>query len=186
MAGFAAKVVERSGARTGDVLVVTGGFGLPSCGLRILTGGVKAPERFRRKAVESALLPSPSLRTGMALAPYLSSSMDSSDGLARSLHTLAGMSRVGFDVERLPVCGGVEAFARANGLDAERLVLYGGEEFVIVGTVRPDRFRKAQEATRRSGGDLIRIGTVTSSRRTVRLVSGGSRRISDEGWTHLG
>lgn len=187
MAGFAGKVVERSGARPGDTLVVTGLFGFPPAGLRILGAGARATGSFRKKAVESVLTPNPSLEVGLALAPYLSSSMDSSDGLARSLHTLASLSEVGFELDSLPRGEGVDEFARANGIDPERLVLAGGEEFVIVGTVRPRNLERARGTVQKAGGELLAVGKATGESGRVVLRSGRSAKpIPDEGWTHLG
>jgi thiamine-monophosphate kinase len=186
MAGFATRVVERSGASPGDILVVTGPFGFPPAGLKILGEGATASARFRQRAVRSVLSPDPSLKVGIALAPYLSSSIDSSDGLARSIHTLAGMSGVGFELDFLPTGEGVHAFARKNGLDASELVLNGGEEYVIVGTIRPANLGRAEDAVRRAGGRLTTIGRATGRKGSVLLLSGGSERpIPDEGWTHL-
>ncbi len=187
MIGFAKKIVRRNGARPGDALVVTGPFGYPPSGLKILTEGAKAGERFRVKATGSVLNPSPNLKVGIALAEYLASGMDSSDGLARSIHTLAKASRVGFEVNVLPEGAGVRRFAEANGLSSEKLVLAGGEEYVIVGTVKPARLASAVRVAKRAGGDLLVIGSATSKTGQVVLVSGRSRRqIGDEGWTHLG
>jgi thiamine-monophosphate kinase len=113
--------------------------------------------------------------------------MDSSDGLARSIHILAKESGVGFDLTYLPVAEGVDAFAIANGLDPEKLALEGGEEYEIVGTVKESGISRAEEAVRRAGGRLIRIGKATGREGVVELVSGGKRRrIRNVGWTHLG
>ncbi|MBI3840965.1 MAG: thiamine-monophosphate kinase, partial [Thaumarchaeota archaeon] len=126
MFGFANRIVARSGARVGDALVVSGEFGLPPAGLKILTAGAKAERRFREKAVRSVLHPSPNLEAGVALGGYLSSGMDSSDGFAKSIHALARESGVGFEVRELPAGFGVKKFAKDNGLDWEKLVLAGG------------------------------------------------------------
>ena len=187
MVGFGRKVVARSGASPGDILVVTGPFGLTSSGLKILTSGAKAGERFREAAVKSVLEPSPELEVGLALAPWLTSAMDSSDGLARSLHTLARESRVGFEVTELPTARGVREFARANGLDAEKLVLEGGEEYAVVGTVGGNHIGHARKAAEDAGGSLLEIGEATPGGEGVVLRAGARPRpIRDVGWTHLG
>jgi len=186
MVGFAKRLVARSGASSGDALVVTGPFGYQPAGLRILTEGARSQARFGERAKASVLSPRPSLGVGLALAPYLSSSMDSSDGLARSIHTLARASGVGFEVTALPAGEGVKRFAADNGLDAEKLVLEGGEEYVIVGTVRKSKLRAAGIAVKKAGGKLVEIGVATPRKRRVELsMKGGSRPIRDEGWTHL-
>ena len=186
MLGFARRVVPRDGSAPGDLVVVTGRFGYTRAGLEILTRSAKAGASFRRRAIDSVLQPTPDLRVGIALAPYLTSAMDSSDGLARSLHTLAKASGCGFSLKSLPAGAGVEEFASSNGLDRDTLVLQGGEEYLVVGTVRSQRLRAAQMAARRAGGELLEIGRATKSGR-VELLEGGRRRaVEDEGWTHLG
>jgi thiamine-monophosphate kinase len=166
--------------------VVTGPFGYPKAGLKILTGEAEAEPEFREAATTSVLRPSPNLAVGFALAPFLTSSMDSSDGLARSMHALAKASRVGFWLTSLPTGAGVGKFASANNLDADRMVLEGGEEYVIVGTIRRSKVEEARRAAMRAGGQLLVIGSATSRVGRVELRVGGTvRAVRDEGWTHL-
>jgi len=185
MVGFAKRIVPRSGARPGDALVVTGTFGYPPAGLRLLGGKATAAAGFGRRARSSVLSPRPDLRVGMALAPFLSASMDSSDGLARSLHTLAAQSGVGFEVVSLPAARGLRAFAKLNGMSVAELVLEGGEEYIIVGTLPKAHIRAAKSAVRRAGGELLEIGRAIKTRRVVLACGGDVVPIRDEGWTHL-
>jgi len=186
MIGFARKLVTRGGASPGDRVVVTGLFGYPPAGLKILQEGAAADAKFAERAKESVLHPTPNLGVGLALAAYLTSAMDSSDGLARSLHTLAKESKVGIEVTALPIGPGVDKFARTNGMSTEQLVLEGGEEYVIVGTVKESKFPSAAKAVRKAGGELIEIGKATSKKGRVELRAGGLKRpIRDQGWTHL-
>jgi thiamine-monophosphate kinase len=186
MVGFGKKLVTRRGASPGDILVVTGPFGYQPSGLKILMGEATAERGFAAKAKLSVLKPTPNLEAGLALAPYLTSGMDSSDGLARSIHTIAGESGVGFEVTSLPVAEGVGEFARTNGLDAQALVLEGGEEYVIVGTIRASRLENAERAVRKVGGRLIEVGRATRKKGLVEFRSKEKTKvIRDVGWTHL-
>lgn len=186
MFGFSDDIVERRGAKPGDLLAVTGPFGYEPAGLRILQENATADGEFKKKAVQSVLRPAPNLDAGLALSPFLTSAMDSSDGLARSLHTLAGASGVGFELDFLPEGEGVRKFARSNNLSVEGLVLEGGEEYVIVGTVKRSRLRAARGAVRRARGELMVIGRATADAGRVVLLTGGRQRdIRDRGWTHL-
>jgi len=186
MVGFAKRIVERKGAKPGDALVVTGMFGLPAAGIRILVDGARAERTFRSRAKESVTKPTPDLEVGIAIAAYLTSAMDSSDGLARSIHTLAEESGVGFDLDSMPAATGTAKFAEENDLSLQDLVMAGGEEYVVVGTVNPRRLAAARRAARMSGGQLLAIGRATKEKRRVFLGAGPSRReIGDKGWTHL-
>ena len=185
MVGFAETYVKRTGARPGDVVAVTGRFGYPPSGLRILRGGAKATAGFRKKAIESVLLPTPNLPLGLALAGYWTSAMDSSDGLARSLHVLSRASGVGIEVWKRPTSQDVKEFALANGLKVNQLILEGGEEYLIVGTMRPGKVRAAARAAKARGGEVLVIGEVTR-RRGVRIhARGGVVPLADSGWVHL-
>ena len=186
MVGFAKHLVSRRGAKPGDALIVTGLFGYPPAGLRILNGTAVAKGEFGEKARASVLDPTPSLEVGRALGRFLSSSMDSSDGLARSLHTLATESGVGFEVTALPAAAGVLEFAEANGLSMRELVLEGGEEYLIAGTIPRSRIAGARAAAQKAGGALLEIGKATPEAGQVVLVTGRTKRhIRDVGWTHL-
>jgi len=186
MVGFAEKVVERTGARLGDILVTTGLFGYQPAGLKVMLEGAKAEGRIRTVMVKSVTEPSPNVEVGIALARYLTSAMDSSDGLSRSLHTLANESGVGFELDRLPAALGTAKFAKDNGLSLQDLVMAGGEEYAIVGTVSPKKLAPAMEAAGRAGGELLAIGRATREKGKIFLSSGASKiEIADEGWTHL-
>ena len=132
----------RSGARAGDILAVTGMFGKPPAGLRLLLDECHAsPPQLRDVLVDAVYNPKARLREGLALRgyDYVSASIDSSDGLAWSIHELARMSKVGFSVDTLPVASEAQQFAAQNGLDPAELALYGGEEYELVLTVKPDK-----------------------------------------------
>jgi thiamine-monophosphate kinase len=186
MVGFAGVYPRRSGAKPGDAVVVTGRFGYPPAGLEILQNRAKATGRFRRKAVGSVLMPAPNLRLGLALAGWWTASLDSSDGLARSLHILSKSSGVGIEIGNLPAGQGVKEFAAANGLDASKLVLEGGEEYLVVGTMKPRAVRAAARVAKAKGGELVMIGKVTRMKGRVEIRDGGSLKpIADSGWVHL-
>ena len=186
MIGGAEDVVTRDGAAPGDLVVVTGEFGYPAAGLKIMMEGAKAGAEFRRRAVQSVTRPTPSLRVGIALSKFLSSSIDSSDGLAVCLHSIAEASGVGIRIDEIPVADDVVRFANENGFSVEELALYGGEEYLIVGTMRKKDIEKAKAAVRRVGGDIRVIGVTTEEKGSVFRVAGGrTREIERKGWVHL-
>src|SRR6266705_3564887 len=82
------RILRRNGARPGDIIAVTGTFGKTAAGLRILLSKNNALVRRFSKLVESVTHPVARLETGLKLASSraVHSSIDSSDGLAWSLH----------------------------------------------------------------------------------------------------
>ncbi len=183
MVGFSDRVVKRGGAKPGQLIMATGDFGRTSAGLKILLEGAKADPKFRKSALASVYMPSPRLALGLKLAASLSASMDSSDGLAVCLHTIAEMSRVGMRIDRLPCdVPSMEEFAKKNGYPVEDLVLYGGEEYEIVATIEKERFKDAQAIASSMGEKLTVIGETTEP---PSIVTMGGRSLRNEGWVHL-
>lgn len=182
LAGFADRIVGRGGARPGEPVVVTGEFGTTSAGLKILLEGAVASPGFRKVAVENVCMPNPRLRAGLALRDFLSSAMDSSDGLAICLHEISRASGVGMRIDALPYDAHLPRFASRNRYLLEDLVLYGGEEYELVGTVPRRKLESAKAAAKAAGSDLIVIGE-TTRRRGVSMADG--RPVEKRGWIQL-
>jgi len=181
------RMMRREGARPGDLLATTGGFGRTGAAFKALLEGLEAPPGLRRSLLESVYMPRARVEEGVALAGSgsVSSSMDSSDGLAMSLHDLSRSSGVGFRVDHLPTSPEAAEFAELHGLDPSGLVLYGGEEYELVFTVRPGGMDAARAALENTGCDLIEVGVATADRRIVHVDDGTERPITQSGWEHF-
>jgi len=182
------KLMLRSGAKEGDILAVTGEFGNPAAGLHALLYGLKAPGMaLGEKLLETVFLPKARLSEGLALVEVgaVSAAMDSSDGLASSIHELARQSGVGFSLDRVPVAKEAAAFARANGLDVFDLVFYGGEEYELVLTVKPHLWAAAEAAVKAAGGRLLAVGKATLNKEIILEADGEKRVVEERGWEHF-
>jgi thiamine-monophosphate kinase len=177
----------RNGARAGDIVAVTGFFGKTVAGLRLLLDGYAASKDLREVLLGSVCMPKARLQEGLALcgSGAVSASIDSSDGLAWSLHELAKMSGVGFLINSVPVADEVRRFAEFNGLEALELALYGGEEYELVVTIKPNRWVAAEIAVEATGGCLLPIGKVTRDKQMLLDVDGKKRGIERRGWEHF-
>src|SRR3990170_5961740 len=177
----------RSGAKAGDTVAVTGFFGKTAAGLRLLLDGYAASKDLREVLLGSVCMPKAKLREGLALcgSGAVSASIDSSDGLAWSLHELARISSVGFLINSVPVADEVRRFAEFNGLDALELALYGGEEYELVVTVKPKLWANAETAVEAVGGRLLPVGKVTRDKQVILEVDGKKRLIEKRGWEHF-
>ncbi|MGQ9531024.1 MAG: thiamine-phosphate kinase [Candidatus Bathycorpusculaceae bacterium] len=181
------EVMLRSGAKPGDIVAVTGFFGKTASGLKILVESLKAPSKIRKVLVEPVLMPNARLKEGLALSQTkaVTAAIDSSDGLAWSLHEIAKSSKVGFLIDKLPVADEVEKFAEINNLDPLELALYGGEEYELVLTLKPKLWKKAEKAIKEVGGKLIPIGKVTAEKLVLLEMNGKRIVIEPRGWEHF-
>jgi thiamine-monophosphate kinase len=177
----------RTGAKPDDILAVTGQFGKPSAGLRLLLNDCKVSEALMKTLLDSVFMPKARLAEGLALAGCgaVSSSMDSSDGLAWSLHELGRLSNVGFMLESVPIGPEAAEFAELNCLDASELALYGGEEYELVLTIKPESWEVAQAAVKAAGGQLMRLGKATENKQIQLETNGKKSVIEPRGWEHF-
>jgi thiamine-monophosphate kinase len=102
--------------------------------------------------------------------------MDSSDGLARSLHQLAAASDCGFAIESpLPVADVVGEFA-ADADERREMSVFFGEDFELVCTLPEDRVQAVREQMAVS---LSVVGTVTEAEITL-----DGEPLPNRGFTH--
>lgn len=179
------QLILRSTAKVGDIVAVSGEFGSTAAGLKALLRHRMRPDRLPRPLYRAVYTPRAELELGLRLAASgaLTASIDSSDGLAWSLHELSRASGVGIDIDRIPVSKAAVEFAARYHYDPNDLALYGGEEYHLVVTVKRERYTTAQRAAR---GRLKPIGIVT--RKPVRVHFRQAERkfsIAMRGWEHF-
>ena len=181
------EIMLRNTAKSDDIVAVTGMFGKTSAGLKILLKGLKADSKIQKTLVESVLMPRARLNEGLALSrtKAVDAAVDSSDGLAWSLHEIARASNVGFTINHIPIAKEAKEFAEANNLDPVELTFYGGEEYELVLTIKPKLWNRAEEAVREVGGQLLPIGKVTAEKQIMLEIDGKKNVIEPRGWEHF-
>ena len=178
------EIVSRFGAKPGDLLAVTGGFGLTGAAFKILLGGYEVPEPLRHRILRSVYWPRARLNLGLRLRGLgATSSIDSSDGLAWSIHELSKASKVGFKLHRIPLAEEAGEFAKLHGLDPFSLAFYGGEEYELVATFDPRIFVGARKDLKRG----FKVIGVAVKEREVYFEGKKGRRMKVEalGWEHF-
>jgi len=168
--GDADDPVLRSGAEPGDAVCVTGTLGRSAAALELFDDGEieRANDLFRFE---------PRVAAGGVLAPDATAMMDSSDGLARSLHQLSEASACGFEIaaDAVPVDDAVAEVA-ADEDERREMGLFFGEDFELVATIPEDRLDAAAE---RCPTPLSRVGTVTDADVEI-----DGEPLPDRGFTH--
>ena len=179
------QLILRSGANAGDIIAATGEFGDTAAGLKALLEEKIRPKRLARPFYRAVYTPRAQLDLGLKLAASgaITASIDSSDGLAWSLHELSKESHVGIRINSLPTSKAARKFAKLHDYNANDLALYGGEEYHLVVTVTPNKFEIAMRIAR---GELKQIGIVTREFRGVRMGRAQNEVvIAMKGWEHF-
>lgn len=165
--GRTERPVYRHGATPGDAVWVTGSLGRTAAALELFESGEmeRANELFRFQ---------PRIEAGLAVGQAATAMCDSSDGLVRSAHQLAGASGVAIDLEAsaIPVHPALETAVGDPATRFERATTLG-EDFELVGTGPADAVRDALE-------DVTVVGTVEAGRG----VTLDGDPLPDEGYTH--
>lgn len=190
-AAAAERLVSRSGARPGDLLVLTGEIGGAAAGRLILDDPSLAaalPAETAEHLRSRQLDPRPRLRSGHALAAAGARAMiDLSDGLAGDAAQLAAGSGVAvrIDAATLPLGKGVAEVAAAAGRDPLELAASGGEDYELLAAVAPaaladasSRIGEAAETT------LTPIGRVEMGEGVEIRLPGGAL-LTPQGFDHL-
>jgi thiamine-monophosphate kinase len=174
--------LNRSGARAGDAVWVSGWPGEAAAGLACWqrTTGADVTPLERRLA-----RPSARVDLGRALRGSASACIDISDGLAQDAGHLADASGVALVLEELvlPCSAGL---AEA-GDSAQRLawILHGGDDYELLATI-PDSRRQPDDGGEQDPVTLTRIGTVETGEGVwLRRISGRLERLADAGYRHF-
>ena len=185
MFGISKKIVRRSGARINDVIITSGPFGYCSAGLKIILNRFKADTKFTKKCKQYVNKPTPRLEFGIGISDYISSSMDSSDGLSATLNEMSRQSRKKFVITKLPTKPDVEKFAETNKIKLLDLVFCGGEEYEIVATVPKYNLGKVRQMAKIHKIPLFEIGYVTNGLNVVYHQKNKLIPVKKCGWLHF-
>ncbi|WP_255170568.1 thiamine-phosphate kinase [Natrononativus amylolyticus] len=168
--------VYRSGAGVGDRVCVTGALGRSAAALELFERADETGDERARERANDLFRFEPRVDAGLALAPYASAMMDSSDGLSRSLHQLAAASDCGFAIrsERVPVADSLTELAAAERA-LERALTFG-EDFELVCTI-PEADLEAARAD--APVPLSVVGEVVAAGVTL-----DGTALEDRGYTH--
>ena len=179
------RILLRTGAKPGDVIVVTGDLGRAGHAAKLL----EQPTALRSDALNELLRPYPRIAEGLFLSESgaVTSCMDLSDGLGVSLAQLASMTRLSYQIEfdALPLYRGLTALPPAVAKD---VALYYGGDYELLATVRADAIGSLLErwpTTAPRGQRLTVIGKVATSGGNVLITKTGKEPLLGKGWEHF-
>ena len=185
------QVLFRDGARVGDVICVTGPLGDSRAGLQMILAGRTPDDDHSRRLHQRHVRPEPHLAQGRLLAASgaVTAAIDLSDGLLSDLGHVARQSGVGAVVhaDQVPISPALAHFCRQTGPPAIDLALGGGEDYVLLVTVKPDAVtRLSASFASVIKSPLYAIGELVAGEGVrVLAASGDDLKISTTSWDHF-
>ena len=186
------KIIYRKGIKAGDIVVANNKFGLTGVGFNILLNRKGKLEDFKKykRSIRSVLEPDIPGDEAFLLSERNStaSSIDSSDGLSKSLLDLMiSNPNLGFEIYFNEDLIDREAikFAEEYKVSLEDLVFNGGEEFIHIFVIKSGDFDNAQKSIQAKGGKLYKIGKVISGERIYILKEGKRKELNSYGFEHF-
>jgi thiamine-monophosphate kinase len=185
------KMVRRSTAKAGDLIVVTGTIGDAALGV-LLRRDENLAKRWRLSEAMSAhlrqryLLPEPRNALAGAVLQNATAAIDVSDGLAGDLAKLCRASDVAteIDVARVPLSDAVRAAVAADAATIET-VLSGGDDYEIVLTLAPDKLVALRAAAQAAGVAVTEIGRIAAGEGTRFVQHGEVLSFARPSYSHF-
>ena len=183
--------IPRNGLIHGDRIYSIGRPGLARAGFLALSRGDSSEGLSESIATFKRPRTFPSFPSWVLNHPFLSASMDSSDGLGQALSSMARSSGVSIVLDSDPDLDYLSPAVNVLSVDPRKLALEGGEDYDLIVGVPADKSQAFEAAARelfqgQSRDRVIYWGRVDSSGVAGQVVSDGTYDIWDWGFDHVG
>jgi thiamine-monophosphate kinase len=164
----------RKGAKSGDLIFVSGYLGNGKAGLQLFQNNLKGFEKVRKNYLE----PKANLDIGLKIAPYVNSMIDVSDGLAPEICHICDESKCGAIIykDKIPIKDNVRKVAKILDEDEYDYAFFGGEDFELVYTISKKNLVKVN-------GFLI--GEITRKKDVLFSYKGKLKKLTKSGYNHF-
>jgi thiamine-monophosphate kinase len=185
-------IIFRAGLNDGDLLVSNGKFGLTGVGFNILIKKKGKIEDYKKyeQAIKSVLEPHDVNKEAFILAEnhLATASIDSSDGLAKSLLDLMiSNPNKGFEINFNSelIASIASEYSEDFDIDLEELVFNGGEEFIHLFSIPPNKLKITKRLIEAKGGTIINIGKVISDKNIYLIKKEKREKLQCLGYEHF-
>ncbi len=179
------KALLRSGAKTGDLIYVTGQLGMAALALAITTGEISWQEPAPAACSERLSRPQPRVQAGLALRNLASACIDISDGLAADLGHLLQASGKGAEIRlaSLPID---PCFHHLSRQQMYNYALCRGDDYELCFTL-PVQYHKTMPDIEQTGCQFSCIGVIKEVP-GIHWIEADGREISlaETGYQHFG
>ncbi len=186
------KIVRRSTAKAGDIILITGYPGQSAAGLHLLLNAVDGEDLSDHPLVRAFNTPSHRAREGKAIAQsgYATAMIDTSDGFLGDLGHVCEESGVGatLNLDSIPISEELRKAAVKLGLDPYELVLKESDDYELIVTCSAGNVEGVRSAVSAvSDVPVTEVGRITDAADGIKLIfhDGTQRAITPAGWDHF-
>jgi len=185
----AGQAVLRSGARPGDVLLVSGWIGDGWLGLQAALGRAKSTDEASRASVLGRYLtPEPRVALSGILRRYAHAAADVSDGLIADAGHIARAAAVAVEIglDSLPLSPSGREFVSLSPDRAQGMLRLatGGDDYEIVFTISATDAPNVIDQAAAMGVPVSVIGRVVEGQGVRVLLEGREIRVAEPGYRH--
>jgi thiamine-monophosphate kinase len=186
------EIIHRYGMNVGDFVLITEKFGLTGVGFEILLNQKCKIDDFSTyaKSIKSVLEPSVIGNVALLLSKsgLATASIDSSDGLAKSLKDLmlANPNR-GFEINfnKNLIHEEARKFSVKYNVPLEKLIFNGGEEYIHIFTINRENYQKVSQLLKSSTYTFYNVGSVIKEEKVYINKNGQKQEIVYNGFEHF-
>lgn len=181
------ELLLRSGAKSGDIIGMTGELGIAAAGLRAILNDISIEDKENlEKGFQNPVARTEEGRV-LSQSGQVTSAIDITDGLASNLWQISEMSGVGLIIDEgeLPIPQEVRDFSREQGIDLDELTLYAGEDFELLFTVSPEGWDDVAAGVRELGTKISKIGEVKGEEGVFIKRDDELEELPDRGYEHF-
>ncbi len=180
------QALQRSGAKPGDDVWVSGTLGGAALGLAALQGEVPLSSEALGYALDRLERPLPRVELGIALRGVASAAIDVSDGLLADLGHILERSKAGASIqwERVPLSNVLRSGCEVE--QQQRYALGGGDDYELCFTASPRHREVISDLARVHGISVTRIGAIHTGEGVLVRDSAGQRvKLARHGYDHF-
>lgn len=178
------KAIRRSGAKSGDVIMVSGFLGAAALAVQTLDNPDVSPQD-KEILMNKLVHPNPRVDLIELIRNYATSAIDISDGLSADLNHICVASGVGACLDRtlIPVHPLLNKYWGEQAVD---LALTGGDDYELCFTVASDKAEQCLKELNRLKLECYPIGIIEDGAGLkIKTADGGREELQPRGYSHF-
>lgn len=175
--------IRRSGAKVGDIILVSGELGAAALAVSLLDKE-HLPPKDKNVLMSKLIHPKPRVDLIPFLRAYATSALDISDGLSADLNHLCTASQVGacLNQESIPIHSLLYQYAPDTAVD---FALSGGDDYELCFTVPPERLERLTNELKKAQLTCYPIGVIEKELGLRINIGTDCKTLIPKGYSHF-